>query len=57
MNYEDLTPEQKAIWDDGYNTGVDAEDNSDAWDIAWEQGYEAALLDMSQEPDSEGIKE
>ncbi len=49
MNYDDLTPEEKDIWDTGYAAGHDvgyedgwneyAESNSDNdWDEAYEQG-------------------
>ena len=39
MNYEDLTPEQKEIWDIAFQAGVEAEDNDDAWNVAYNEGF------------------
>ena len=45
MNYEDLTEEEKEIWDagreEGYELGFDSgtEADNDSWDDAYEKGF------------------
>ena len=39
MNYDDLTPEQKEIWDFAFQAGTEAEDNGDAWSEAYNEGF------------------
>lgn len=50
MNYEDLTEDQKEIWDvayeEGHNSGFDS-----GQDFGWDEGYEAARANGSDEYD------
>ena len=38
MNYEDLTPEQKEIWDFAFAAGTEAEEG-DSWAEAYNEGF------------------
>lgn len=40
MNDRDFTPQEQAIWDEGFEAGLEAENNSDALEEAREQGYD-----------------
>lgn len=50
MNYEDLTDEQKEIWDVAYEQGHDSGFDS-GQDFGWDEGYEAAGINGNDEYD------
>jgi hypothetical protein len=49
MNDKDFTPQEQAIWDEAFNAGLEAENNSDAIDEAfsrgWDEGWDMAKSD------------